>query len=238
MRTLTILLLGLTIFSCNQSQTAQDKNVIQDTVAQTATHKIVKLDTISGLLDKALKADTLEFDNWEPFLFFKSGNFLSKTEKNVIIVHCPTDTTYSINLYSIKDNKWLLFDSVSGLEAFPTQFAPIFDDYNFDGQKDVYIQVSASNGWSLSRGHLLIVDPLPKKLIIHKEARELANMKPDPTTKTIVSELWNGYNIQGQHQLTIFTNKWINGQLKTIKTKEVTFKWKRLTDNYERKGST
>ena len=49
-------------------------------------------------------------------------------------------------------------------------------------------------------------------------------MKPDPKTKTVVSELWNGYNLKGQHQLTIFTNKWVKGKLLTIKKKEITLK--------------
>ena len=217
MRTLIILHLVLTIFSCNQSQTTQDKNVIHETVLQTTTNKIVNLDNISRLLDNALKADSLELDNWEPFLFFKSGNILSKTEKNVIIVHCPTDTTYSIKLYSIKDNKWLLNDSANGLEASPVQFYLNFDDYNFDGQTDIYIQLSASNGYSLSYGHLLTIDPASKKFTEQIEAGDLANMQPDIKTKTIISEdvIWCKTN--GMQEVCKLTNKWIEGHLKTIK---------------------
>ena len=54
--------------------------------------------------------------------------------------------------------------------------------------------------------------------------QDAANMKPDPQTKTVVSELWNGYNLKGQHQLSIFTNKWVIGKLLTIKKKEITLK--------------
>lgn len=149
---------------------------------------------------------------------------MEKTEKNAITIQCQIDTTYSIKLYSFKDNDWQIIDSISGLDAFPWQFYVKFEDYNFDGQKDIYIQVSASNGWSLSRGHLLIIDPLKKKFDLHNEARDFANMKPDPSTKTILTELWNGYNLQGQHQLTIFENKWINGKLKTVSEKDTTLK--------------
>ena len=49
----------------------------------------------------------------------------------------------------------------------------------------------------------------------------ITNMKPDPKTKTVVSEIWNGYNDKNQHELTVFTNKWLNGQLKTIKKKNI-----------------
>lgn len=225
-RTFTILLLGLTIFSCNQTQTTQDKIVTQDTISKTVAVIDTVLDKINGLLDKALTADTLEFNNEfesnQSFLFFKSGHIISKTEKNAVVVVCPTDTTYTVRLYSIQNNKWNLSDSISGLDAFPTQFDPIFNDYNFDGQTDIYIQVSASNGWSLSRGHLIIIDPKTKKFELHSETRDFANMTLDVKTKTVKTELWNGYDMKGRHQLTIFTNKWVNGQLKTISKKDIT----------------
>ena len=223
MRTLTILFFGLTIFACNQTQTSQDKIVSNDTITQ--RNKTVSVDKIAELFEKALTIDTLEFNNQfeknQSFLFFKSGHIISNAEKNALVVVCPTDTTYMVRLYSIQNNKWNLSDSVSGLEAFPTQFDPIFDDYNFDGQTDIYIQVTASNGWSLSRGHLIVIDPKTKKFDLHKETRDFANMTPDLKTKTVKTELWNGYDMKGRHQLTIFTNKWVNGQLKTISKKEI-----------------
>ena len=226
MRTLAILLLGLTILSCNQTQTPQDKIVTQGTISKTVANKETTLEKITRLLDKALTVDTLEFNNEfeanQSFLFFKSGHIISKSEKNALVVVCPTDTTYMVKLFSIQSNKWNLSDSIGGLDAFPTQFDPIFDDYNFDGQTDIYIQVSASNGWSLSRGHLIIIEPKTKKFELHKETRDFANMKPDIKTKTVKSELWNGYDTKNRHQLTIFTNKWVNGQLKTIGKKDIT----------------
>jgi hypothetical protein len=224
MRTLTILLFGLTIFSCNQTHT-HDKVASNDTIAQT-TNKTSFNDKITELFDEAITADSLEFNNQfennQSFLFFKSGQIISKTEKNAIVVICPTDTTYTIRLYSIQNNKWNLSDSITGLEAFPTQFDPIFDDYNFDGQTDFYIQVSASNGWSLSRGHLIIIEPKTKMFNLHKETLDFANMTPDIKTKTVKTELWNGYDIKNRHQLTIFTNKWVNGKLKTISKRDTT----------------
>ena len=219
---LTILLFGMTVLSCNQPQANQDKIVHADRAVLLTKDRVVKADTTIALLDKAILTDTIEVFNLDPFLFFKSGNFLSMTEKNAILVTCLTDSTYSLKLYLIKDNKWAMADSIGGLDAFPSQFDPIFDDFNFDKQTDIYIQVSASNGWSLSRGHLLIIDPLTKQLSRHVEARDFANMKPDPKTKTVVSELWNGYNTKGQSQLTIFTNKWVNGKLTTVKKKNKT----------------
>ena len=225
MRTLTILLFGLTIFSCNQTQTSKDKIVSNDTITQT-TNQAVSIDKIAELFEKAITVDTLEFNNQfennQSFLFFKSGHIISKTEKNALIVVCPTDTTYTVRLYSIRNNKWNVSDSISGIDAFPTQFDPIFDDYNFDGQTDIYIQVSSSNGWSLSRGHLIIIDPTTKMFDLYEETRDFANITPDMKTKTVKTELWNGYDMENRHQLTIFTNKWVNGKLKTISKKDTT----------------
>jgi len=228
MRTFTTLLFGLTIFSCNQTQTTENKVVAQDTIVQTQTVKNKLVGNVTELLKKALTSDTVEFNNefefdtYKSFLFFKSGDILRKTEKNAVVVTCPTDSTYTVKLYSLQSDQWKLSDSISELDAFPTQFDPIFDDYNFDGQTDIYIQVSASNGWSLSRGHLIIIDPKTKKFELHSETRDFANMTIDVKTKTVKTELWNGYDMKGRHQLTIFINKWVNGQLKTISKKDIT----------------
>ena len=224
-----ILLIGLTILSCNQTHTPSGSIVIQDTIPQIKNTKLAISDMLAELFDKALISDTVEFlngfDSLELFLFFKSGHIISKSEKNALVVVCPTDTTYTIRLYSIKNERWGLIDSISDVDAFPFQFDIIFDDYNFDEQTDLYIQVTASNGWSLSRGHLIVIDPKTKKLELHKEAREFANMTPDKKSKMVKSELWNGWDIEGEgQQLTIFTNKWINGHLKTTSKKNITIK--------------
>jgi hypothetical protein len=224
MQKLTIFVIGLILISCNQVPTKHKKISDSDSLTFEKTNIKALIDSTNKLLDVATTKDTLEIRNSEPFMFFKSGNLLSSTEKNAIVIVCPTDTTYAVRLYSLRNKSWELTDSVDKLDAFPSQFELTFNDYNFDKQKDIYIQVSASQGWSLSRGHLFIVDPVTKKLARHEEARELANMQPDPKTETVVSELWNGYNVKNQNQLTVFTNKWLNGKLKTIKKKNITQK--------------
>ena len=186
---------------------------------------------VNELLAKALKAKNLEFNNsygfskLDGFLFFKSGHLLDSSEVNAIAVNCRYDTTYSIKLYLRKDTSWQLEDSISGLEAFPWQFNLSFNDYNFDMQTDIYIQVSASNGWSLSRGHLILIDPRSKKFDLHKEARDFANMCIDQFSKTIISQDWEGYDSLNNSHLTIYTNKWINGQLQTINKRDSTLKY-------------
>ncbi len=241
---LTIIFFGLLFFSCcTQPQSRQNKtnhfdSTIQqqsktnysDSTIQQQNKKVSQPDTIDQLLKEALIKHTLEFNNafsiddWQSFLFFKSGKFLNKTEKNALLVCCNADSTYLIKLYSIKNKKWFLSDSIDGLGASPSEFDITFSDYNFDKQTDIYIQASASQGWSLSRGYLLIIEPKTKKLNYHKEADDLANMTPEKKTKTVISELWNGYNMKGQSQLTLLSNKWINGQLKTISKRDIIVK--------------
>lgn len=228
MRILLILLFGLTIISCNQAPVVQDKAVTVDATFQKEFTKDSMPDTLPELFTKALTSESVKFSNqfsfeaYKSFLFFKSGNLISKTEKNAIVVNCPTDTTYMVRLYSVQSGKWQLIDSISDLDAFPTQFDLKINDYNFDDQNDIYIQASASMGWSLSKGHLIIMDPMTKKFELHKEARKFGNMTIDKKTKSIKSEMRNGINTIGPVQLIIFTNKWINGKLKTTSEEYVT----------------
>ncbi len=62
MRTLIIFLLGLTIFSCNQTQTTENKIMNDGTFAQT-TKKNGSIDEITELFEKAILADTFEYIN-------------------------------------------------------------------------------------------------------------------------------------------------------------------------------
>jgi hypothetical protein len=218
MKKLIIFVIGLILISCNQVFTKQEKKAYLDSLSAENTNIKALIDSTYKFLDIATTRDTLEFQCSKPFLFFKSGNFLSSAEKNAIVIFCPTDTTCSVRLYSLTKKSWELTDSVAKLDAFPSQFELRLADYNFDKQKDIYIQVSAS------QGYLFIIDPVTKKLTRHDEARDLANMKPYSKTKTVVSETWNGYNDKNQHELTVFTNKWVNGKLKTIRKMNMTLK--------------
>ena len=218
MNKIIIWFVGLTILSCNQSWASRGNIAIQDTILQIKSAGVSLSDTLTGLFNKALTSDTVEFTNGflgEPFLFFKSGYIITKTEKNALVVTCPTETAYIVRLYSIQNNKWYLIDSMSELDGFRMQFDVVFDDYNFDGQTDLYIQKAVSNGRSLSTGHLIIIDPQTKKFVLHKEAHEFANMTPDKKSQTVTSEMWDMVDITGW-QLTIFTHKWVNGQLTTV----------------------
>ena len=223
-----MLFLGLIFFFCNQAQTTSRNVIIQDTIPQRKSISDILIDIKTGLFNEALTSDSVEFLNfmeefelYECFLFFKSGYIINETEKNALVVTCPTDTTYTVEFYSLQKDCWNFIDSISDLDiSYIIQFDVTFDDYNFDGQTDLYIQTSVSNGWALSMGHLIIINPKTKKLELHKEASEFASMTPDRNTQTVKSEWVGDYDKEGRQRI-IFTNKWINGQLKTTNKKQV-----------------
>lgn len=217
-------IISLTFFSCGDTHTESKKtspdSLISNTNTTNSVDSIIKIntDTLYKLLDKSTSLDTFEFRNFEPFLFLKTGKLLSGTKKNAILINCPTDSTYKVDLYEMLSDKWTKFDEIDGLEAFPVQFFLNFQDYNFDGETDIYLQCSASQGYSLSRGHLLTFNSETHKFDQHPEARDLANMQPNARTKIVISEDAY-YGDKGFQGVCDLTNKWINGKLKTIKKK-------------------
>jgi hypothetical protein len=216
------IILGLTFFACDNSQsknklTTKNPLTLEKKVLSDIRKTEISTDTLYKLLDKSNQLDNFEFSNWKPFLYIKTGNILSKTEKNAILVSCPTDSTYKVELYTKLADSWTKNDEIELLDAFPIQFNLDFEDYNFDGQTDMYLQTSVSNGYALSRGHLLTINPKTKKIQTHPEAKDLANIHLDSKTKTVISEdvVWSvDYGFQGVCDLK---NKWINGKLKIVK---------------------
>jgi len=67
---------------------------------------------------------------------------------------------------------------------------------------------------------LIAIDPITKRLKLHGEAKELANMTPNKETKTIISESWEGYDLKNRIHLTLTKSKWINGILQRVGQKD------------------
>ncbi len=208
-----VVFLLLSVLSCKPRQTAAGvKNSPEPDVAQ----RIEKHDAVGDLLEKASQADTLEWSDFAPFLYFKSGNIFDVMDKNAVVITCPTDTTFLVKIYAREDNRWNIVDSVDGLRVWRIYFDIKYSDYNFDNCNDIYIQAVCSNGYALSRGHLLTVDAETKKITWHKEAQDLANMHPDSKTKCIMSEEIKPCPNYGAVVCEL-TNRWENGLLKTVK---------------------
>src|SRR5262249_38367998 len=99
-------LIALTIFSFSHSWAIDAKDARQAIAIQASVSKDTLTATIEVLFRKALSSDTVYADDGihsgsyasKLFLFFKSGNIFSKTEKNALVVTCSTDTTYLLRL--------------------------------------------------------------------------------------------------------------------------------------------
>lgn len=174
-------------------------------------------DTIRDIMHQSMSVDTFEYYHWEPLISFKSGNLFSKEMKNAIIVKNLKDTINVIKLYTLSNNAWTLSDSLIDSSGIYPQNYFEFIDFNFDNCNDIYINCSSTNGYSISRGILLTVDPKTYKLVNHKGTRNLGNMSPDKKSKSVISEeiiYCPPAETANDREVCILTHKWVKGTLK------------------------
>jgi hypothetical protein len=167
-----------------------------------------KDNTFYDLVYKENTKDTIQ--NWNPFLYVKTGKFLFSQTTNGLLIKNTKDSVYKVELYTLTIKGWLKNDEINIIEKNWIQFHTNFKDYNFDGQKDIYIQSTVSNGYPLSYGNLIVINPKNKKLSWIKDARNLANMNPNPNLKLLISE-----SIDWRPDLYVCTlkNKWENDRI-------------------------
>lgn len=173
-------LLTLLFFACKRNES------ITPSASKTEA-KVMTVDTLYSLLNTAVVKDSLSFENDKPFLRLRIGKFLSPQERNAFLVSHVKDSVYKLELYTETSGKWIKNDEKTVKDAYMLQFDLDFDDYNFDGQKDIYMQSTASNGYSISRGHLIIINPENLKMQLHPETRDYGSMIPDRLKKIVYS---------------------------------------------------
>lgn len=214
-RTCIFLFFGITLFSCKQAVHDNPIAVNTDTIISKQKNNL-NFNNLSELFTAALIEDSIELDRYPPFNFFKSGYLLNFKEKNVVFVEPISDSSYTLKLYTQSENNWKLSDSIINPGLGSIHFLINFKDYNFDEQTDIFIRTSASNGYVMERGILLIINPETHKMEIHNEALELANMYPDSVTKTVISEELTTCKKNMLRDVCKITNKWIHGKLKPV----------------------
>lgn len=174
-------------------------------------------DTIEQLLTLASSEDTIlhQSASLRPFLFFRSGNFISESIKHAVVIYSASDTTLWVDLYQITSKGWAKKEALTELDGPGLSFNVVYDDFNFDGITDLFITKSCSNGYSLCRGSLLIMDSSTRFITLHPEANALANLKTEPGNKLIHSDsvIW----CKGIESICALTSLWLNGQLVTTK---------------------
>ena len=165
-------------------------------------------------LTKKLKiSDSIDYQSENPFTYLKTGKIISSNITNSLFIQNIKDSLYRVELYTLTVKGWLKNDEVLFYEKNLLQFFTVFKDYNFDKQKDIYIQSTASNGYSLSRGNLILINPKTIKLNLISEARKLANINPDLNRKLLISE-----SVEWCPELKVckWLNQWKENNLITI----------------------
>lgn len=208
----------LSLFGCGSGDST-DRNTLQDSSAQIQTGEDWSFtrmhDTIQQLLSLAIEEDTIlhQSASRRPFLYFRSGNFISESRKHAVVICSASDTTVWVDLYQITSTGWAKREMLTELSGPGIAFSVIYDDYNFDGITDLFIAESCSNGYSLCRGNLLITDSSTRFIALHPEANGLANMKTEPGNKLIHSDsvIW----CKGIESICALTSVWKGGQLVT-----------------------
>jgi len=152
-----------------------------------ADKRINPKDTLIQILNDHVGETSLDYIKFHDQMRFKVsylkiGYFSNQKVKSAIIIYSSTDSSIIAELFSFKNSKWIETDKKE-LDAKWLVFDIKFDDYNFDGFGDIYINVDVSNGLGLSRGHLLTL--VNDKLVQHPETRDIADMKPNKIKKII-----------------------------------------------------
>lgn len=212
-RIVSILITAL-FTSCTQPNKEKKKEVKSDAIIQDSIPITIEAFLINTLENGI---DATEFNAIATYGYFKSGHFLDKNNSHALTITYTKDSTYAVRIYQIRPQQLILLDSIEGLEASPSEFYITYADYNFDGQTDMFIEVSKSTDFLFYSGHLVTIDPKSKKFIQHPEARELANLKPDSSARVVFSEEPVSCRYTGKKETCKWTNEWVNGRLTTTK---------------------
>lgn len=197
-----IFLLSLLVTFC------QRKNSISDLEINT----IISNDTITQFEKLAIKNDTLEYVNFDPFIFLKSGHLFGKNKKQYIKLSVKSEKVMHLELYILKNDTWIMNDRLDLNNDF---ILPSFNykikDYNFDSCNDLYIQRFSKNGLGMSHGYLITINK-NLKMNHQQETDDLSNMTIDYEHEQLISDSIIS-NINGRFILKNYYY-WKNNKLK------------------------
>ncbi len=226
--------------SCN---TNSDKKNIQTTAdslqASTATNldnalsDINLADTIKNLLTISLPKDTFEYEAFynesSPYLllYFKTGNIFNSKNKHALSLNSVNDTTVKCELNYLTNSKWTnagsnIFMHIDNFS--PAYFNVHFDDYNFDGYKDVNITFYNSMGIVYSYSYILTFNQTSNSLTLHPETIEIPSLEIDKKGKIITSTEYSNPNWKSEKYKVVSSFRWTNDTLKLSSEKKYKLK--------------
>jgi hypothetical protein len=227
MKPLSALFLIILLASCGNDKPKNDPST-KDSISLTKTnkHRIkpvependpVLLAHLYQFVGSGEKVDTMLGNQNNSVYYCKIGNFLLPAKKNALLIHRG-----AVELFIYKNDNPIKVDSITVLDIGDEkwEFQVTYADYNFDGQKDIYIQRTISNGWPMSIGCLITINRRTNKLERHDECDDLANMKPDPKRKVVISDsiaqCYSSVTREEKPQLCKLINIWVDNRLKTM----------------------
>lgn len=235
-----LFVLAIVIFSCNTNSNKKENQETADSLkVNTVTYidntpiKINLLDTIRNLMTISLSKDTFEYqafyNNTSPYLllYFKTGNFFNPRTKHSLALYSINDTTVMCELYYLTDDKWT--NARSNISMHVDRFSPaffyvLFDDYNFDGNKDLNIIFYNSMGIVYTYGYILTFNKSNNSLTLHPETIGIPSLEIDKKHKIITSTEYSNPNNTLEEYKIITSLRWNNDTLKLFLEKKYKLK--------------
>lgn len=232
--------LAIIIFSCNTNLdnktnqgTADSLQANTTTNVKNALTDINLVDTIRNLMTVSLSKDTFEYEAFynenSPYLllYFKTGNIFTSKNKHALTLYSINDTTVKCELNYLTDGKWTnagsnIFMHIDGFS--PAYFNIYFDDYNFDGNRDLNIIFYNSMGVVYSYGYILTFNESSNSLTLHPETIEIPSLEIDRKGKIITSTYYSNPNQTSEEYKIVSSFRWTNNTLKLISEKKYKLK--------------
>ncbi|WP_181843277.1 XAC2610-related protein [Emticicia sp. BO119] len=130
------------------------------------------------------------FENYNPDQYIKIGSFISKSKRHALICYLDKKLNYHLELFEIVKNKLVQKYHIPDFDGNTLYFSIDFQDWNYDGYKDILIRISASNGYTISHYQLFLYIPQKNSLLLKKQFVKLPNPKRVPTKKIVISEIY------------------------------------------------
>ncbi|MBL7836828.1 MAG: hypothetical protein JNM67_04890 [Bacteroidetes bacterium] len=202
-------------FSCKSADKKEEAvNEVDDTAKSIM---VVDEATVEQLLDKSKASDTIQMYSAQPFLFYKTGYLFDSKVRHSLVLSCLSEDQYKVRIYQVNDTSWSLVDVVGPLKANLAAFYIESKDYNFDSEADIYIQSDYSNNYPISTGHIILVDPITKKMSLCPNSDQYGNPYADAGNKTLRSESkYKGTVKPGEEKIVVKRSKWVKDHFETI----------------------
>lgn len=147
---------------------------------------VYKRSEIIEILKRNISENEFELEN--PYSYAKIGRLIKKDKKHAIICYIEQSQNYTLELFEIKGKKLIHKFKKDNLTGGGVFFDIKYDDWNFDGYKDITFRISASNGYVMEYFNLFLYQPKIESLYFKKDFSKLANPTKSSKNKSIVSE--------------------------------------------------